>query len=101
MDDLVAALPRLGLEVLPISALGWLGVRLLASSLGQTEGSVKFGGPYAFLVVWSLAIFVNFKTVGRASSIISTLYITLLALGLLVCVVRSIVGAFVRPSKRQ
>lgn len=101
MDDLVAALPRLGLEVLPISAFGWLGVRLLASSVGQAERSVKLGGPYAFLVVWGFAIFVNFKTVGRASSIISILYILLLALGLLACVVRLVVGAFARPSKRQ
>jgi hypothetical protein len=99
MDELVAILARVALDVLPVSALGWLGFRLLAGSIGEAGAPVKLGGPYAFLVLWGLAIFISFRTAGRGSSIVSTLYISLFVLGLVVCFVRMLVRAFTRSSK--
>jgi hypothetical protein len=101
MDEALATLVRLGTEVLPVSAVGWLGLRLLGSSLGRTEKTVRLGGPIAFVVIWGLAVFVRFKMDGGTSSILSILYVSLFALGLFSLVVRLVVGAFARPSKRR
>ena len=101
MDETLATLVRLGMEVLPVSAVGWLGLRLLASSIGQAQKPVRLGGPIAFIFVWSFAVFVRFKIDGGASSILSILYISLLALGVIALLVRLLIRAFARPSKRQ
>jgi len=60
----------------------------------------RFGGPYTFLVVWGVAVFVNSKTLGMTTPIISTFYFSLLALGLLASVVRVAVEKRRRSSGR-
>jgi len=103
VDELLATLLRLGLETLPISALGWLGLWLLSAS-GFSDSSRKsmgFGGPWGFLIVWGVAVFVNFKAVGIASPVIHAFYISLFALGLLVSLARLVVRAVLRTSKRR
>ena len=99
MDDALATLVRLGMDALPISAVGWLGLRLLASSLGQARKPVRLGGPIAFIFVWGFAIFVRYSADGGVSSIISILYASLLALGVIAFLVRLLMRAFARPSK--
>ncbi len=101
MDHVLEALFRLAIEALPASIAGWLGLRLLAWSVGQAQKPVRLGGPYAFLVVWGIAVFVNFKAIRRVPAIISPLYISLFALGLLAWLVRAIVQLFMRPSQRH
>ncbi len=99
MGHVLETIVHLAIEALPASIAGWLGFRFLAWSVGQAQKPVRLGGPYAFLVVWSLAIFVNFNTVGRGSAIVSTFYVSVFALGLLACLVRAFVQLFARPSK--
>ncbi len=101
MDHVLETLVRLAVEALPASIAGWLGLRLLAWSVGQAQRPVRLGGPYAFLVVWGFAVFVKFTAAGRVTGIISPLYISLFALGVLACLIRAIVQVFMRPSHRQ
>ena len=99
MDETLATLFRLGTEVLPISAVGWLGLRLLAWSIGQAQKPVRLGGPIAFIFIWAFAVFVRFKMDGGAFSILSILYSSLLALGVIALLVRLLIRAFARPPK--
>ncbi len=101
MDHVLEALFRLAVDALPASIAGWLGLRLLAWSVGQAQRPVRLGGPYAFLVIWGLAVFVKSTAVGRVTGIISPLYISLFTLGVLACLIRAIVQALMRPSHRQ
>jgi hypothetical protein len=101
MDDTLTTLIRFAKEALPVSVLGWLGLRMGAWSLGQAQKPVRLGGPIAFLVLWGFAIFVRSSLDAGASSILSTLYVSFFALGSLAVLVRLLVRAFTRPSKRQ
>jgi hypothetical protein len=99
MEELLNSFLRFGVDVLPVSVAGWLGLRLLVWSAGKAERFIHFGGPYSFLAIWALACFVKSKTLAGSSSALDTLYFALLALGLLACLVRLIVLAFVRSSR--
>ena len=100
LDDLLATVSRFGVEVLPESIMGWLGVRLLAWSAGKAERYVRFGGPCTFVAIWGLAVFATCKTVGRASPVINTICVSLLILGLLASLVRAAAEMRKRHSRR-
>ena len=100
LDDLLATVSRFGVEVLPVSIMGWLGVRLLAWSAGKAERYVRFGGPCTFVAIWGLAVFATCKTLGRASPVIHTVCVSLLILGLLASLVRAAAEMRKRHSRR-
>jgi hypothetical protein len=97
-SDLFERLPQLAVEDLFISFVGWLGLWLLIRSVGIAKGCTAFGGPYAFLAVWGLAVLVNFNTRGNASSAFHALYFSLLALGCFVWLIATIARTFTHSS---
>ncbi len=101
LDDMLAAVGGFGVDVLIVSIMGWLGVRLLAWSTEQTEKHVRFGGPCTLVAIWALAIFANCKTLGRASPVINTVCVSLLILGLLASLVRVAAARHKTRSRRD
>ena len=101
LEELLPAIPRCGMEALPVSIMGWLGVRLLAWSAGNAEKYVRFGGPCTFLVICGLAVFASCETLGRSWPAINTVCLSLLILGLLASLVRATAAIRKKSSRRH
>jgi hypothetical protein len=101
LDDMLAAVGHSGVEVLIVSIIGWLGIRLLAWSAGQAGTRVGVAGPCTLVAIWAFAIFANSKTLGRASPVINTVCMSLLILGLLASLVRAAVERHKTRSRRN
>ncbi len=99
MEDFLARIIIFARQALPISLVAWLAIQLLYQSIRQ-DGSFFFEGLYTFLAVWSLITIVNYNTNGIYSSAITTLTLSLLAMGVLVLLVRAVLRAF-SPRRRS
>lgn len=51
LDDMLAAVGHSGVEVLIVSIMGWLGIRLLAWSAGQAGTRVGVAGPCTLVAI--------------------------------------------------
>jgi hypothetical protein len=101
LEELLPTIPRCGVEILPVSIMGWLGIRLLAWSAGNAEGHVRFGGPCTFLVIFGLAAFASCETLGRSLPALNTICLSLLILGLLASLARAVAEIRKKTSRRR
>ena len=98
LNNILGPLLQPGIDAIPFSVAGWLGIWLLVWSVERAESSRSFGGPVTFMVIWGVTVFANYETQGRASPILETLYFSLLALGMLAALVHAAVRIFKRPN---
>ena len=94
LGNMFGPLLQLGIDAIPISVAGWLGIWLLVWSVERAESSRSFGGPFTFIIIWGITVFANYETQGRASPVLQTLYFSLLASGSIAAFVHAVVEFF-------